>query len=157
MVLLPPPLQLFVRGLGPRGSSYCRARATSNRSSGRTQHCSWAKDVISPACPVSALGSSPCWTCLKHLPRDALMHCGGTQNEGLSRLRHLFLMWRRFLYFCSCVWMQQPGLSPPALISAIFLFFFFTNWPQLVIMLEMQNKRRCFHSKLCVKQLEALD
>lgn len=50
-----------------------KPRAASSSSSGRTQHHSCAKDVISPACPGSALGSSPCWTCLKHLPREALL------------------------------------------------------------------------------------
>lgn len=107
-----PHFHLFVWVRVPGGAVIAgKARATSTSSSGKVRDRSFAKDVISSACHEPALGSSPCWTSLKHLPGEALWRPDRVPEP------RLFLMWRMFLYSCSCWVFEQvkSGLSSPSI------------------------------------------
>lgn len=95
-----PPFHLFVWGLGPRGSGYCRETQS------HFQQFLW-EDTAPFLCQRCNL-SSMSWVCpgvfsLLDMPETPPE--GGivvVLNECLSHLRQLFLMWSRFLFLRSC-------------------------------------------------------
>lgn len=141
MVLLPPPLQLFVRGLGPRGSSYCRETQS------HFQQVLWEDTApfLSQRCNLSSMSCVCPWVfSLLDMPEtppkgciDALWRYPERGSEppqtALPDVEEVPLL--LFLCLTAAAWAQPPSTN-----FCHFSFFYFTNWPQLVITLEMQNK-----------------